>query len=142
MKELLISYIKTIVVLILVTVFVSCSNNKEPELKLTKEDLIGILWEIKEFKVVKRPESNEYYPSNYSTHTCTFRKDGVFKYTGWGSTFHYEVSNEILYLDDEAFKIAKFTGDYIELISEEGLTDDIAIKSGYGFLVKYELRKI
>ncbi len=143
MKQLLMSYIKVFVTLIFFTGLLSCSNDNEFKLKLTEEQLVGTMWEVKILRVEKasNPPYN-YYLNNYYTGICVFRRDGVFKYTDLVETENYGISNEIFYMEGQAFKIAKFTGDYIELISEEGLIGDIARNSGYGFRIKYELRKI
>ena len=61
---------------------------------------------------------------------------------GGGGAGKYRVSNEVLYLNMDAYKIRRFTGKYIELISEDDLNSEIARDSGYGFRYKYELRKL
>ena len=40
---------------------------------------------------------------------------------GGGGAGKYRVSNEVLYLNMDAYKIRRFTGKYIELISEDDL---------------------
>ena len=74
-----------------------------------------------------------------------FRENGVLVLPdrfGGGGAGKYRVSNEVLYLNMDAYKIRRFTGKYIELISEDDLNSEIARDSGYGFRYKYELRKL
>ncbi len=143
MKKKIAVCVKLFVVSIFLILSSSCSNNKELELKLTKEYLVGTMWKVQKFEVRRKPDyAGKYYLYNYSTKTCIFEENGILKYSNIVATSDYDILNEVFYMDGSIFKISKFTRDYIELISEKGLTDDMATESGYGFLVKYELRKI
>ena len=144
MKRLLKLYTRIFIVLFFGVVFLSCSDNEELGTKLQEQDLVGTLWNLKKYSVKKEPFGG-YRLELYEEETCSFRENGVVVYPdrfGFGLEGKYRVSNEVLYLDMDGYKIRRFTGKYIELISEDGLTSKIAHDSGYGFRYKYELRKL
>ena len=134
MKRLLKLYTRIFIVLFFGVVFLSCSDNEELGTKLQEQDLVGTLWNLKKYSVRKEPFGG-YRLELYEEETCSFRENGVLVYPD-------RVSNEVLYLDWDAYKIRRFTGKYIELISEDDLNSEIARDSGYGFRYKYELRKL
>ena len=120
----------------------SCSDNEELGTKLQEKDLVGTLWNLKKYSV-RKDGVGGYRLELYEEETCSFRENGVLVYPDrFGSAGKYRVSNEVLYLDWDAYKIRRFTGKYIELISEDDLNSEIARDSGYGFRYKYELRKL
>ena len=144
MKRLLKLYTRIFIVLFFGVVFLSCSDNEELGTKLQEKDLVGTLWNLKKYSV-RKDGVGGYRLELYEEETCSFRENGVLVYPdrfGFGLEGKYRVSNEVLYLDRDAYKIRRFTGKYIELISEDGLTSKIAHDSGYGFRYKYELRKL
>lgn len=142
MKRLLKLYTRIFIVLFFGVVFLSCSDNEELGTKLQEKDLVGTLWNLKKYSVRKEPFGG-YRLELYEEETCSFRENGVLVYPDrFGSAGKYRVSNEVLYLDWDAYKIRRFTGKYIELISEDDLNSEIARDSGYGFRYKYELRKL
>lgn len=142
MKRLLKLYTRIFIVLFFGVVFLSCSDNEELGTKLQEQDLVGTLWNLKKYSVRKYGVGG-YRLELYEEETCSFRENGVLVYPDrFGSAGKYRVSNEVLYLDWDAYKIRRFTGKYIELISEDDLTSEIARDSGYGFRYKYELRKL
>lgn len=142
MKRLLKLYIRIFIVLFFGVVFLSCSDNEELGTKLQEQDLVGTLWNLQKYSV-RKDGVGGYRLELYEEETCSFRENGVLVYPDrFGSAGKYRVSNEVLYLDWDAYKIRRFTGKYIELISEDGLTSEIARDSGYGFRYKYELRKL
>ena len=142
MKRLLKLYTRIFIVLFFGVVFLSCSDNEELGTKLQEKDLVGTLWNLKKYSVKKEPFGG-YRLELYEEETCSFRENGVLVYPDrFGSAGKYRVSNEVLYLDWDAYKIRRFTGKYIELISEDDLNSEIARDSGYGFRYKYELRKL
>lgn len=142
MKRLLKLYTRIFIVLFFCIIFLSCSDNEELGTKLQEQDLVGTLWNLKKYSV-RKDGVGGYRLELYEEETCSFRENGVLVYPDrFGSAGKYRVSNEVLYLDWDAYKIRRFTGKYIELISEDGLTSKIAHDSGYGFRYKYELRKL
>ena len=142
MKRLLKLYTRIFIVLFFCIIFLSCSDNEELGTKLQEQDLVGTLWNLKKYSV-RKDGVGGYRLELYEEETCSFRENGVLVYPDrFGSAGKYRVSNEVLYLDWDAYKIRRFTGKYIELISEDGLTSEIARDSGYGFRYKYELRKL
>ena len=142
MKRLLKLYTRIFIVLFLGVVFLSCSDNEELGTKLQEKDLVGTLWNLKKYSV-RKDGVGGYRLELYEEETCSFRENGVLVYPDrFGSAGKYRVSNEVLYLDRDAYKIRRFTGKYIELISEDDLNSEIARDSGYGFRYKYELRKL
>lgn len=142
MKRLLKLYTRIFIVLFFCIIFLSCSDNEELGTKLQEQDLVGTLWNLKKYSV-RKDGVGGYRLELYEEETCSFRENGVLVYPDrFGSAGKYRVSNEVLYLDWDAYKIRRFTGKYIELISEDGLTSKIARDSGYGFRYKYELRKL
>lgn len=144
MKRLLKLYTRIFIVLFFGIIFLSCSDNEELGTKLQEQDLVGTLWNLKKYSVRKEPFGG-YRLELYEEETCSFRENGVLVYPdrfGFGLEGKYRVSNEVLYLDRDAYKIRRFTGKYIELISEDDLNSEIARDSGYGFRYKYELRKL
>lgn len=142
MKRLLKLYTRIFIVLFFGIIFLSCSDNEELGTKLQEQDLVGTLWNLKKYSV-RKDGVGGYRLELYEEETCSFRENGVLVYPDrFGSAGKYRVSNEVLYLDWDAYKIRRFTGKYIELISEDGLTSKIAHDSGYGFRYKYELRKL
>lgn len=142
MKRLLKLYTRIFIVLFLGIIFLSCSDNEELGTKLQEQDLVGTLWNLKKYSV-RKDGVGGYRLELYEEETCSFRENGVLVYPDrFGSAGKYRVSNEVLYLDWDAYKIRRFTGKYIELISEDDLNSEIAHDSGYGFRYKYELRKL
>ena len=142
MKRLLKLYTRIFIVLFFGVVFLSCSDNEELGTKLQEKDLVGTLWNLKKYSV-RKDGVGGYRLELYEEETCSFRGNGVLVYPDrFGSAGKYRVSNEVLYLDWDAYKIRRFTGKYIELISEDDLNSEIARDSGYGFRYKYELRKL
>ena len=142
MKRLLKLYTRIFIVLFFGIIFLSCSDNEELGTKLQEKDLVGTLWNLKKYSV-RKDGVGEYRLELYEEETCSFRENGVLVYPDrFGSAGKYRVSNEVLYLDWDAYKIRRFTGKYIELISEDDLNSEIARDSGYGFRYKYELRKL
>jgi len=142
MKRLLKLYTRIFIVLFFCVVFLSCSDNEELGTKLQEQDLVGTLWNLKKYSV-RKDGVGGYRLELYEEETCSFRENGVLVYPDrFGSAGKYRVSNEVLYLDWDAYKIRRFTGKYIELISEDDLNSEIARDSGYGFRYKYELRKL
>lgn len=142
MKRLLKLYTRIFIVLFFGIIFLSCSDNEELGTKLQEKDLVGTLWNLKKYSV-RKDGVGGYRLELYEEETCSFRENGVLVYPDrFGSAGKYRVSNEVLYLDWDAYKIRRFTGKYIELISEDGLNSEIARDSGYGFRYKYELRKL
>ena len=142
MKRLLKLYTRIFIVLFFCVVFLSCSDNEELGPKLQEQDLVGTLWNLKKYSV-RKDGVGGYRLELYEEETCSFRENGVLVYPDrFGSAGKYRVSNEVLYLDWDAYKIRRFTGKYIELISEDDLNSEIARDSGYGFRYKYELRKL
>ena len=142
MKRLLKLYTRIFIVLFFGVVFLSCSDNEELGTKLQEKDLVGTLWNLKKYSV-RKDGVGGYRLELYEEETCSFRENGVLVYPDrFGSAGKYRVSNEVLYLDRDAYKIRRFTGKYIELISEDDLNSEIARDSGYGFRYKYELRKL
>ena len=142
MKRLLKLYTRIFIVLFFGIIFLSCSDNEELGTKLQEQDLVGTLWNLKKYSV-RKDGVGGYRLVLYGEETCSFQENGVVVYPdrfiGGGK---YRVSNEVLYLDMDAYKIRRFTGKYIELISEDDLNSEIARDSGYGFRYKYELRKL
>ena len=142
MKRLLKLYTRIFIVLFFGIIFLSCSDNEELGTKLQEKDLVGTLWNLKKYSV-RKDGVGGYRLELYEEETCRFRENGVLVYPDrFGSAGKYRVSNEVLYLDWDAYKIRRFTGKYIELISEDDLNSEIARDSGYGFRYKYELRKL
>ena len=142
MKRLLKLYTRIFIVLFFGIIFLSCSDNEELGTKLQEQDLVGTLWNLKRYSV-RKDGVGGYRLELYEEETCSFRENGVLVYPDrFGSAGKYRVSNEVLYLDWDAYKIRRFTGKYIELISEDDLNSEIARDSGYGFRYKYELRKL
>ncbi len=142
MKRLIKLYTRIFIVLFFGTIFLSCSDNEELGTKLQEQDLVGTLWNLKKYSV-RKDGVGGYRLELYEEETCSFRENGVLVYPDrFGSAGKYRVSNEVLYLDWDAYKIRRFTGKYIELISEDDLNSEIARDSGYGFRYKYELRKL
>ena len=142
MKRLLKLYTRIFIVLFFGIIFLSCSDNEELGTKLQEKDLVGTLWNLKKYRV-RKDGVGGYRLELYEEETCSFRENGVLVYPDrFGSAGKYRVSNEVLYLDWDAYKIRRFTGKYIELISEDDLNSEIARDSGYGFRYKYELRKL
>ncbi len=142
MKRLLKLYTRIFIVLFFGIIFLSCSDNEELGTKLQEQDLVGTLWNLKKYSV-RKDGVGGYRLELYEEETCSFRENGVLVYPDrFGSAGKYRVSNEVLYLDWDAYKIRRFTGKYIELISEDDLNSEIAHDSGYGFRYKYELRKL
>jgi lipoprotein len=142
MKRLLKLYTRIFIVLFFGIIFLSCSDNEELGTKLQEKDLVGTLWNLKKYSV-RKDGVGGYRLELYEEETCSFRENGVLVYPDrFGSAGKYRVSNEVLYLDWDAYKIRRFTGKYIELISEDDLNSEIARDSGYGFRYKYELRKL
>ena len=142
MKRLLKLYTRIFIVLFFGIIFLSCSDNEELGTKLQEQDLVGTLWNLKRYSV-RKDGVGGYRLELYEEETCSFRENGVLVYPDrFGSAAKYRVSNEVLYLDWDAYKIRRFTGKYIELISEDDLNSEIARDSGYGFRYKYELRKL
>lgn len=142
MKRLLKLYTRIFIVLFFGVVFLSCSDNEELGTKLQEKDLVGTLWNLKKYSV-RKDGVGGYRLELYEEETCSFRENRVLVYPDrFGSAGKYRVSNEVLYLDWDAYKIRRFTGKYIELISEDDLNSEIARDSGYGFRYKYELRKL
>ena len=142
MKRLLKLYTRIFIVLFFGIIFLSCSDNEELETKLQEQDLVGTLWNLKKYSV-RKDGVGGYRLELYEEETCSFRENGVLVLPDrFGSAGKYRVSNEVLYLDWDAYKIRRFTGKYIELISEDDLNSEIARDSGYGFRYKYELRKL
>lgn len=142
MKRLLKLYTRIFIVLFFGIIFLSCSDNEELGTKLQEKDLVGTLWNLKKYSV-RKDGVGGYRLELYEEETCSFRENGVLVYPDrFGSVGKYRVSNEVLYLDWDAYKIRRFTGKYIELISEDDLNSEIARDSGYGFRYKYELRKL
>ena len=142
MKRLLKLYTRIFNVLFFGIIFLSCSDNEELGTKLQEKDLVGTLWNLKKYSV-RKDGVGGYRLELYEEETCSFRENGVLVYPDrFGSAGKYRVSNEVLYLDWDAYKIRRFTGKYIELISEDDLNSEIARDSGYGFRYKYELRKL
>ena len=142
MKRLLKLYTRIFIVLFFGIIFLSCSDNEELGTKLQEKDLVGTLWSLKKYSV-RKDGVGGYRLELYEEETCSFRENGVLVYPDrFGSAGKYRVSNEVLYLDWDAYKIRRFTGKYIELISEDDLNSEIARDSGYGFRYKYELRKL
>ena len=142
MKRLLKLYTRIFIVLFFGVVFLSCSDNEELGTKLQEKDLVGTLWNLKKYSV-RKDGVGGYRLELYEEETCSFRENGVLVYPDrFGSAGKYRVSNEVLYLDWDAYKIRRFTGKYIELISEDDLNSEIDRDSGYGFRYKYELRKL
>lgn len=142
MKRLLKLYTRIFIVLFFCIIFLSCSDNEELGTKLQEKDLVGTLWNLKKYSV-RKDGVGGYRLELYEEETCSFRENGVLVYPDrFGSAGKYRVSNEVLYLDWDAYKIRRFTGKYIELISEDDLNSEIARDSGYGFRYKYELRKL
>ena len=142
MKRLLKLYTRIFIVLFFGIIFLSCSDNEELGTKLQEKDLVGTLWNLKKYSV-RKDGVGGYRMELYEEETCSFRENGVLVYPDrFGSAGKYRVSNEVLYLDWDAYKIRRFTGKYIELISEDDLNSEIARDSGYGFRYKYELRKL
>ena len=124
MKRLLKLYTRIFIVLFFGIIFLSCSDNEELGTKLQEKDLVGTLWNLKKYSV-RKDGVGGYRLELYEEETCSFRENGV-----------------LVYLDWDAYKIRRFTGKYIELISEDDLNSEIARDSGYGFRYKYELRKL
>lgn len=142
MKRLLKLYTRIFIILFFGIIFLSCSDNEELGTKLQEQDLVGTLWNLKRYSV-RKDGVGGYRLELYEEETCSFRENGVLVYPDrFGSAGKYRVSNEVLYLDWDAYKIRRFTGKYIELISEDDLNSEIARDSGYGFRYKYELRKL
>ena len=142
MKRLLNLYTRIFIILFFGIIFLSCSDNEELGTKLQEQDLVGTLWNLKKYSV-RKDGVGGYRLELYEEETCSFRENGVLVYPDrFGSAGKYRVSNEVLYLDWDAYKIRRFTGKYIELISEDDLNSEIARDSGYGFRYKYELRKL
>lgn len=142
MKRLLKLYTRIFIVLFFGIIFLSCSDNEELGTKLQEQDLVGTLWNLKKYSV-RKDGVGGYRLELYGEETCSFRENGVLVYPDrFGSAGKYRVSNEVLYLNMDAYKIRRFTGKYIELISEDDLNSEIARDSGYGFRYKYELRKL